>query len=174
MAWVKWSQILLPYDFGGLNVCSLKLKNYSLLAKWWWRFLTNENAFWVRVIKSIYGHSSGLGCVASLPENKLKKLSGRTWSNIIILDQTLTKLGFNLSNAFVKYVGKGLDTSFWSDVWLGDSPLKVTYPRLYRLELNKDAAVANRISFDAGAAVFSWSWSTQPRWRTNDELVKLT
>ncbi|XP_071698998.1 uncharacterized protein [Rutidosis leptorrhynchoides] len=163
MAWVKWSQVLLPYEIGGLNVCSLKLKNYSLLAKWWWKFLTNGNSFWARVIKSIYGKNGGLGCVSPLAENTLKIFSERVWSNIINLNQTLTKLGFNLSNPFVKDVGVGSDTRFWNDIWLGNIPLKDAFPRLFRLKSNKDVDVADRIIFVDGSDRCSWSWSAQPR-----------
>ncbi|XP_071700130.1 uncharacterized protein [Rutidosis leptorrhynchoides] len=127
MAWVKWDQILLPYEFGGLNVNSLKLKNLSLLTKWWWRFLTNENTFWVRIIKSIYGVN-----------------------------------------------GNGEGTSFWRDKWIGDSPLCATFPRLFRLEEEKDASISDRVCFSDSGIVFNWSWSTLPGWRAADELASLT
>ncbi|XP_071712948.1 uncharacterized protein [Rutidosis leptorrhynchoides] len=45
--WIKWDQILLPYDKGGLNVGSLFSKNISLLCKWWWRFKNEKHALWV-------------------------------------------------------------------------------------------------------------------------------
>ncbi|XP_071694435.1 uncharacterized protein [Rutidosis leptorrhynchoides] len=38
MSWVKWEDILLPYESGGLNLGSLKCKNLALIGKWWWRF----------------------------------------------------------------------------------------------------------------------------------------
>ncbi|XP_071739386.1 uncharacterized protein [Rutidosis leptorrhynchoides] len=155
MAWVKWSQVLLPYESGGLNVITLKLKNLSLLTKWWWRFLTNENTFWVRVIKSIYGKSGGLSCISTPPDNELKKFSGRVWTSIIKIEQPLTKLGVNLSNDFFKVVGNGMDTSFWNDKWVGELSLKEAYPRLYRLESSKDVSVADRVGFADNSIVFS-------------------
>lgn len=45
---------------GGVGVGSLKIKNLALLCKWFWRFRTEESAFWVRIIKSLYGNDGGL------------------------------------------------------------------------------------------------------------------
>ncbi|GJU75384.1 hypothetical protein Tco_1272454 [Tanacetum coccineum] len=35
-------------------------------------------------------------------------------------------------------VGKGTGTSFWKDLWIGDNLLKLSFPRLFALEENKD------------------------------------
>ncbi|GKC41578.1 hypothetical protein Tco_1059300, partial [Tanacetum coccineum] len=39
----------------GLNIESLKAKNWSLIGKWWWWARMDREAPWVRVVKSIYG-----------------------------------------------------------------------------------------------------------------------
>ncbi|XP_071704164.1 uncharacterized protein [Rutidosis leptorrhynchoides] len=54
MTWVSWNQTLRSKTFGGLGIESLRAKNLSLLAKWFWR-LKNEGSLWVKVIKSIHG-----------------------------------------------------------------------------------------------------------------------
>ncbi|GKA63444.1 RNA-directed DNA polymerase, eukaryota, reverse transcriptase zinc-binding domain protein [Tanacetum coccineum] len=59
MCWVKWKSILLESKLGGLGVGSLHAKNLSLLAKWKWRYLTEENALWLMVIKQFYGDEGG-------------------------------------------------------------------------------------------------------------------
>ncbi|GJU89664.1 hypothetical protein Tco_1302087 [Tanacetum coccineum] len=41
-------------------------------------------------------------------------------------------------------VGKGTGTSFWKDLWIGDNLLKLSFPRLFALEENKDISVAVR------------------------------
>ncbi|GJX57709.1 RNA-directed DNA polymerase, eukaryota [Tanacetum coccineum] len=48
-------------------------------------------------------------------------------------------------NVVKKKVGNGEATSFWNDVWLGDFPLKQTYPRLYFLELDNHVSVASKL-----------------------------
>ncbi|GJW16562.1 hypothetical protein Tco_0023998 [Tanacetum coccineum] len=46
----------------------------------------------------------------------------------------------------VKKLGNGVDTSFWDDVWRGDTTLKQRFHRLYALELNKKIDVASKLS----------------------------
>ncbi|GKE21387.1 RNA-directed DNA polymerase, eukaryota [Tanacetum coccineum] len=45
----------------------------------------------------------------------------------------------------LKKVGNGEDTSFWDDSWLTDSSLKLMYPRLFLLELDKQVTVASKL-----------------------------
>ncbi|PNY01532.1 ribonuclease H [Trifolium pratense] len=43
LCWVKWDQICLPKEQGGLGVKNLDLFNRALLCKWKWRFLIDNN-----------------------------------------------------------------------------------------------------------------------------------
>nr|GEU89646.1 hypothetical protein [Tanacetum cinerariifolium] len=43
-------------------------------------------------------------------------------------------------------VGNGMSTSFWHDQWLGDSCLRLSYPRIFALENNKVCTVAAKMS----------------------------
>ena len=44
-----------PKSSGGLGLGSLENKNLALLAKSWWRFGEEKEAFWRRLIASKYG-----------------------------------------------------------------------------------------------------------------------
>jgi hypothetical protein len=55
--WVKWETICLPKAEGGLGVRDIRIMNISLLAKWKWRLLQNEDALWVKVLSIKYGAS---------------------------------------------------------------------------------------------------------------------
>ncbi|MCI05705.1 putative ribonuclease H protein, partial [Trifolium medium] len=55
ISWVKWETICLPKREGGLGVRDLRIVNTSLLAKWRWRLLQNEDAMWVMVLCKKYG-----------------------------------------------------------------------------------------------------------------------
>nr|GEZ23859.1 RNA-directed DNA polymerase, eukaryota [Tanacetum cinerariifolium] len=44
-----------------------------------------------------------------------------------------------------KRIGNGADTSFWSECWLGDIPLRAKYPRLFTLEMDKEALVESKL-----------------------------
>ncbi|GJU79067.1 RNA-directed DNA polymerase, eukaryota, reverse transcriptase zinc-binding domain protein [Tanacetum coccineum] len=68
MAWVRWENILVSRDQGGLGIGSLKAFNLALLQKWRWRFTTNPNLLWVKLIKVIHGYEAGFdgkGCPTS-------------------------------------------------------------------------------------------------------------
>lgn len=51
---VAWNKLEAPKELGGLGLGSLKLKNYGLLIKWWWRFCYVDDALWKRVLQSIH------------------------------------------------------------------------------------------------------------------------
>ena len=55
--------------------------------------------------------------------------------------KTFVHLGgkiFDLLSFCKEKVVDGFNTSFWNDTWLGSEPLKVEYPRVYALELDKE------------------------------------
>ncbi|GKC46223.1 reverse transcriptase domain-containing protein, partial [Tanacetum coccineum] len=66
------------------------------------------------------------------------------WLDIVNEVRKLASKGIDLLSLVKKKVGNGDVTSFWNNVWLGDFPLKQTYPRLYFLELDKHVNVASR------------------------------
>nr|GEW19668.1 RNA-directed DNA polymerase, eukaryota [Tanacetum cinerariifolium] len=43
-------------------------------------------------------------------------------------------------------VGNGSNTSFWKDLWIGDSRLCLAFPRLYALKNNKDCTLAVKMN----------------------------
>ncbi|XP_071740498.1 uncharacterized protein [Rutidosis leptorrhynchoides] len=168
--WIKWDQIILPYEKGGLNVGSLLAKNISLLCKWWWRFKNEHNALWVKIIKSIYGPGGGLDT------NVLcRNISGHTiWKEIIKSGKVADKLGTFFTSSISKCIGNGTSISFWHDIWIGSETLKTTFHRLYMLESQKDATVAERISNVNSNSMGIWDWSRAPSGRALDELTELT
>jgi hypothetical protein len=55
ICWVKWSEICKPKREGGLGIKDLRLMNNSLLAKWRWKLLHEDNELWKKVILAKYG-----------------------------------------------------------------------------------------------------------------------
>ncbi|XP_058185636.1 uncharacterized protein LOC131302861 [Rhododendron vialii] len=51
---VKWEVICKKKENGGLGVKNLLIQNLSLLAKWWWRFNSEPDSLWVKVIRGKY------------------------------------------------------------------------------------------------------------------------
>ncbi|XP_071728387.1 uncharacterized protein [Rutidosis leptorrhynchoides] len=132
IAWIKWEGILNSYENGGLNIGSLKSKNLALLGKWWWRFKTETNAFWVKIIRSIYGVYGGLVTGSST------SLVPGTWTNIIMAGKAIELSQVEFSNCFRRSIHDGGSTSFWHDHWISIDKLSNLFPRLYRLESNAD------------------------------------
>ncbi|PWA47701.1 RNA-directed DNA polymerase, eukaryota [Artemisia annua] len=60
-----------------------------------------------------------------------------------------------ISHHFIKRnVHDGRTTRFWKDHWMGVAPLQHQFPRLFRLEVNKDCMVRDR--WNDG---WNWIWS---------------
>jgi len=57
-----------------------------------------------------------------------------------------------------RVVGNGLGTLFWYDHWVGESPLRYKYPRLFDLAVNKDSTVAEmeRERWEDGGEAWVW------------------
>ncbi|GJR52235.1 RNA-directed DNA polymerase, eukaryota, reverse transcriptase zinc-binding domain protein [Tanacetum coccineum] len=42
-------------------------------------------------------------------------------------------------------IGNGNDSRFWDDIWCGEQPLKVVFPRIYLLDTDKSCKIASRV-----------------------------
>ncbi|GKC31773.1 RNA-directed DNA polymerase, eukaryota [Tanacetum coccineum] len=135
ISWTKWHTVLAAKKHGGLGVSSFYALNRALLFKWVWRFLSQDNSLWYRVISAIHG----VNCQHLAAYNS-------TWSTIIKEINFLKDKGIDLIAHCKIRVGNGIRTSFWNDLWIGESILKLSFPRLYALEDNKDSSVADKIN----------------------------
>ncbi|GKA80774.1 RNA-directed DNA polymerase, eukaryota, reverse transcriptase zinc-binding domain protein [Tanacetum coccineum] len=70
-------------------------------------------------------------CLASKREGKRTK--------------TLKSKGIDLFSYCTHKIGNGLDSSFWSDLWCGNQPLKVMFPRIFLIETDKQCSIASRV-----------------------------
>ncbi|GJX53590.1 RNA-directed DNA polymerase, eukaryota, reverse transcriptase zinc-binding domain protein [Tanacetum coccineum] len=140
IAWVAWDRVISPFSQGGLNIGSIGVSNLGLLSKWWWRFFSEDNSFWCKVIRSIHGPQGGLHD-ASL----IKSKSG-PWYRISKLKEDLSVHGIDLHSLYKIKIGNGENTRFWIDKWVGDTPLSIVFPRLFRLETQTLCGVCDRSS----------------------------
>ncbi|GJT88766.1 hypothetical protein Tco_1070483 [Tanacetum coccineum] len=138
IAWVSWEKVISPLNQGGIGIGSLKVSNHSLLAKWWWRFHAEESALWVKIIRSIHGIHGGLADPLSI------KCKSGPWYQIARLNDEFIRYDINLHSLFMKKIGNGETTRFWTDTWLGGGPLSVTFSRLFQLESNQNCLVSDR------------------------------
>ncbi|GJR97831.1 RNA-directed DNA polymerase, eukaryota, reverse transcriptase zinc-binding domain protein [Tanacetum coccineum] len=153
------------FEIGGLNIGSLKASNLGLLGKWWWRFKVEGNSLWARVIKSIYGDDGGLRDGGDRVVN-----SRGTWSSIIKVAKEIDRLGIEFTSSFGRKLGNGESIHFWVDKWVGNYKLCDRFPRLFRLERNKEVHVGDRGCWDHIGWNWCWDWVANPRGRSLGEL----
>nr|GEZ99098.1 RNA-directed DNA polymerase, eukaryota [Tanacetum cinerariifolium] len=135
IACVKWSKILAAKEHGGLGVSSFFALNRALLFKWVWRFISYENSLWSRVIHAIHGP-----CLMQSPPR-----FASVWGTIVQEVQAHKSQGVDLLLYCRIRVGNGLQTSFWKDHWIGDSPLCTLFPLVFLLETSGDITVADKM-----------------------------
>ncbi|GJU77442.1 RNA-directed DNA polymerase, eukaryota, reverse transcriptase zinc-binding domain protein, partial [Tanacetum coccineum] len=96
-----------------ISIGSLRSFNLALLQKWRWRFISNANVLWVKVIKAFYGQEGGFDLNVSSSSGIWSKIAGSfnfLHSNKII------------PNDSIRFrVGSGSSIRFWKDLWAGDS-----------------------------------------------------
>ncbi|GJY40359.1 RNA-directed DNA polymerase, eukaryota, reverse transcriptase zinc-binding domain protein [Tanacetum coccineum] len=139
--WIKWSKVLASKEKGGLGVSSLYALNRALLFKWVWRFYTQRFSLWAKVIRGIHGEDGKL-C------KNIKQSHPSIWLDIVRETALLKNKGTDLCGFIHKKMGNGIDTSFWNDVWKGDTDFKSLYPRIYALESCKSINVAEKMSHE--------------------------
>lgn len=127
---VKWDVLTLSIQQGGLNLRNLSKQNISLLQKWLWRFCTEERAIWRRYIEGKYG---------LLSQWTTMEFQGTFGYSVW---KTIRRLWDSFNKNIAISVGNGLKTDFWNEIWAGEDSLRVSFPQLYTLSLQKEASVA--------------------------------
>nr|GEZ68320.1 hypothetical protein [Tanacetum cinerariifolium] len=88
-------------------------------------------------------------------DDMVDKLKGRqelsashssTWSSILKEINILKAQGVDLISHCKICVRNGLSTSFWNDLWIGDTHLRYMFPRLYALDSKKECTVADKMN----------------------------
>ncbi|GJY29847.1 RNA-directed DNA polymerase, eukaryota [Tanacetum coccineum] len=142
---------------GGLGVSSFYALNRALLVKWVWRLLYRDNSLWARIIHAIHG----------LNGQELFASHSSTWSSIVKEINILKTQGIDIISHCKIRVGNGRSTSFWNDLWIGDSCFRYKFPRLYALDINKECTVADKM-------VASFTSSFRREVRGGAESLQLT
>ncbi|XP_071741010.1 uncharacterized protein [Rutidosis leptorrhynchoides] len=131
----------------GLSVPCLKSLNHALLYKWRWRFVSNQNSCWAKVISAIHGQSPNghIPCAS---------YASGTWSSINKCISSLHSVNVITPSSIRCKLGSGSSLDFWHDPWLDGTPLLNRYPRLFALESEKNGSVASHF----GSNGWQWSW----------------
>nr|GEY86630.1 RNA-directed DNA polymerase, eukaryota, reverse transcriptase zinc-binding domain protein [Tanacetum cinerariifolium] len=163
-SWVRWKSVLAAKDVSGLGVSSLFALNRALMFKYVWRFFTQKNSLWVRVVKALHGEDEKIS-------KKVQPRYPSTWLNIINEIERLKLHGIDLVSFIIPKLGNGVNTSFWDVSWCGDIAFKNLVPRLYALESMKNIEVASKLSHES----LEFSFRRNPRGgveQTQFEMLK--
>ncbi|XP_071687136.1 uncharacterized protein [Rutidosis leptorrhynchoides] len=103
-----------------------------------------------------------------------RNISGRTvWKEIIKAGKIADSTGASFSSSITKCLGNGVSIKFWNDIWFGSERFSTLFHRLYMLETNKDASIAERITHSNGSSVGNWCWTRPPTGRATNEITEL-
>lgn len=140
------------------------MMNLGLLGKWRWRFLSELDSLWRKIIYILYDEDGGF------LKSSGSGLRNGVWDGILGCHNAIDNLGFGFRNSFIKRVYNGESTSFWQDRWVDSGPpLKLRYPRLFALETIKDSKV--RDMYQGGFS--NWNWRHAPRGTACDDLSSI-
>lgn len=158
IAWVRWEKVCLPKKEGGLGIKNIEWFNKALLSKWRWRLLMGDEGMWVRVVKARYGYIEASELWGEGANNGEKGSSW--WRNIGRSGESSFSVDW-FKDGLHRCLGKGDETKFWEDKWLGNMPFKGVYPRLFQISKYKNFLIQ-----DCG----SWKdrkWEWDLKWRIN-------
>ncbi|XP_022014284.2 uncharacterized protein LOC110913773 [Helianthus annuus] len=143
---MAWEKVIAPIEYGGLGFGSLRDANLAMLSKWWWRFKTDKDGIWRRVIWSVHHNArswSPVPAKISIPG---------PWKQIVSVQQPLTLVGINLQDLIWCNVGSESKALFWLDYWIGTQPLCTMFPLLFALEVDKLCSIPQRVVWESGGA----------------------
>jgi len=142
IAWVKWETVCMPKSEGGLGVKDVEKFNISLLSKWRWRLLVEQDSLWFKVMRAKYGHWEWSGVVRDCHGMLNSNYPSGWWRELWRLDKEGDLQREWWSSNIIKRVGDGGKTIFWGDPWVGGSCLKDKFPRLFALSNKKYSTIA--------------------------------
>ncbi|CAL5432957.1 unnamed protein product [Camellia sinensis] len=142
---VKWSEVTKSIKQGGLGVRRIRDVNLCLLLKWWWRFVTEPESLWYRVLCSKYQFPGGKW----FPNPSLNTSSSYIWNGIETAGEHNQSLSLFFANNLQLKVGNGCRIRFWSDSWCGNVCLKEEFPRLFSLSSQQEGLLKEFVEVSA-------------------------
>jgi hypothetical protein len=154
VCWVKWDQICLPKERGGLGVKNLEYFNLALLAKWKWRFINDGDAIWAGILRFRYGNLPTV--VLSGNDLSVGRNSSIWWRDIMGMNRGIVD-GWFTSNVRC-CVGDGNNIGFRKFQWYGNQPFIVLFPNLFAKEAAPQAMISARLGGNEDGLLWSWYW----------------
>ncbi|KAE8820418.1 Heparanase-like protein 2 [Hordeum vulgare] len=158
---VKWADICLPKDRGGLGIPASRRMNVALMLRWVWRILQGDGDLWLQLIEAKYLQGRPL-LACSLATGS------QFWKSIQGIKSDI-RLGLRVS------AGNGSGTQFWLDPWLDGEPLRLQFPMLFTLCGDPTALVSTSALEDGWHVAFRHPLGTAEvhEWEILKEVVPL-
>ena len=115
--WVRWADMCLPKDLGGLGIMDTKRMNKCLMAKWIWKLYAGEQGLWADILRNKYLRDKDL-LVESHP------YGSQFWKSIQKVKDVF-RLGAKHT------IGNGHSTRLWLDWWIGSGPPSESFPEIF-------------------------------------------
>ncbi|PWA62799.1 reverse transcriptase domain, Reverse transcriptase zinc-binding domain protein [Artemisia annua] len=93
------------------------------------------------------------------------------WKTIATINSHLALFNVSLEKVITGLVGNGSSIRFWVDTWIDGSPLRETYPDLYKLERHKGCFINERCTGRGRFTQWEWNWVRPPS--SHNELFEL-
>ena len=141
MHWVGWRKVTTPKEVGGLGLQTAKGRNTALLAKLNWRFHTEGESQWAKVLRFKYCTHQRLNS-----RNEAKLPGSRTWKSM--------KKGEEIFRKGIKWIpGYESNLSFWNDSWSNMGILRNIIQGPLTIESSK-----LRVKDVADMGGWKWNW----------------
>lgn len=113
---LNWDRLCTPKSVGGLGIAPLEARNNSLLSRWWWRFYSQRDQLWNKILASKYGPHLRFN---------LSLISGQSGMSPIIQDISRLRQSRKIDSLlngdkFRWELGDGKSIYFWEDWWRGE------------------------------------------------------
>ncbi|RVW84765.1 LINE-1 retrotransposable element ORF2 protein [Vitis vinifera] len=127
---IKWSTVCKAKSKGGLGVWSLLLFNKALLCKWCWRFASEGDSLWKKIIKGKFGEEKGRWRSGVVRDS----FGVGVWKEI--------EKHWELFKSMISFaMGNRKRVKFWKDRWCSEESLCEIFPSLFALFDSKEAWV---------------------------------
>ncbi|PWA42034.1 reverse transcriptase zinc-binding domain-containing protein [Artemisia annua] len=121
----------------GLGLCRLWDTNVALLVKWIWRYRTEPESLWRKVIEALHDTKR------SWTPIPFCKSSYSVWGTIVKTCSKIQVGGIGINQMFKGKIGNGKHIRFWLDPWVSNEPLKDVFPSLFKMAKDKRCTVAD-------------------------------
>lgn len=150
---VKWADLALPKDFGGLGFTETRLFNTALLAKWLTKIESEDKSLCVELLRKKYLLQGGVFQFSTEGVSQF-------WTGVLNTRKWM-KFGS------VWQLGNGTHFYFWLDLWVGSYPLNIAFFEIFKICNQQKVTIAEVNTKGLGIFTFRRSFVPQEvdQWR---------